>query len=167
MALDFAGREILLAAPVNRNLSMIDGFDTAAGETKDYLYLCIEYDERTVSPSLNITGTSSLEGEGEADRIKESCHLYLTEEEPNRYELEPESMYRQEALLYEQDQIFVRQMIPAAAASGEEFGFPGVYGRADRAFCRCGAGIPDGGKGTDSGVPPEGAPHLFLPCHGP
>ena len=82
MALDFAGREILLAAPVNRNLSMIDGFDTAAGETKDYLYLCIEYDERTVSPSLNITGTSSLEGEGEADRIKESCHLYLTEEEP-------------------------------------------------------------------------------------
>ena len=121
MALDFAGREILLAAPVNRNLSMIDGFDTAAGETKDYLYLGIEYDERTVSPSLNITGTSSLEGEGEADRIKESCHLYLTEEEPNRYELEPESMYRQEALLYEQDQIFVRQMIPAAAASGEEF----------------------------------------------
>ena len=120
MALDFAGREILLAAPVNRNLSMIDGFDSAANEKKDYLYLCIEYDEKEASPSLSVAKTPSLEG-GEADRIRESCHLYLTDEEPDRYELSPESLYRQQVLLFEHDQIFVRQMLPSAVSAGEEF----------------------------------------------
>lgn len=121
MALDFSGREILVHTPVNRNLSMIDGFDSAENKKKDYLYLCIEYDEKAASPSLNVTEDPALGGGGEADRIREAYHLYLTDEEPNRYEQTPESLYRQQVLLCEYDQIFVRQSLPSAVPSGQGF----------------------------------------------
>lgn len=121
MALDFSGREILVHTPVNRNLSMIDGFDSTENRKKDYLYLCIEYDEKTASPSLNVTAEPSFGDEKEADRIRETYHLYLTDEEPDRYEQTPESLYCQQALLGEYDQIFVRQSVPAAVPSGQEF----------------------------------------------
>lgn len=121
MALDFAGREILLDVPVNRNLSMIDGFDSVANDKKDYLYLCIEYDEKTASPSFSVADLSSAQGGGETDRIQESYRLYLTDEEPERFELTPESLYRHKVLLFEHDGIFVRQIIPSAVSSGEEF----------------------------------------------
>lgn len=119
LALDHVGREILIHTPVNRNLSMIDGFDSQGGQKKDYLYLCIGYDEKMGAPSYNVTRPSG--SEGEADRIKESYHLYLTEEEPDRYALTPSSLYRQQVLLYAQDQIFVRQMFPAAVCGGQVF----------------------------------------------
>ena len=121
-ALDFAGREILVNTPVNRNLSVIDGFDVASSRGKDYVYLCIEYDERQTGESFNVTRPPILEGEqGEADRISESYHLYLTDEEPDCYSQRPESLYRQEQILLESEQLRVIQKVPAAVGAGEEF----------------------------------------------
>lgn len=121
-ALDFAGREILVNMPVNRNLALIDGFDGASSGEKDYVYLCIEYDESQAGESFNVTRPPVLEGEqGDADRVRESYHLYLTDEEPDCYSQRPESLYRQEHVLLEWNQLQVIQKVPAAAAAGEDF----------------------------------------------
>lgn len=121
-ALDYAGREILVNTPVNRNLSLIDGFEGASNGEKDYVYLCIEYDENQAGESFNITKPPVLEGErGDFDRIRESYHLYLTEEEPGGCSECPESLYRQEQVLLEWEQIRIVQRIPSAVRAGEPF----------------------------------------------
>lgn len=121
VALDYCGRELVVETPLNRNLSMIDGFESAESEKKGYLYLCMEYDERAAAPAPDLTGLHAFENGSTADRVQEGYHLYLTGEEPELSALAPEALYEERRLLCAHDGLFVRQILPKAAESGQDF----------------------------------------------
>lgn len=81
VALDGAGREIVADSPFVVRLEQLDGFSALAEKgSRDFVYLCIAYDETPIMPSHSITSHSSLEEEGvEYDKYREGYHLYLTE----------------------------------------------------------------------------------------
>lgn len=122
-ALDFSGREVIVDTPVLTKLSVLDGFEAAAGEgRKEYVYLCLEYDETGISPSLNVTaGGFSPEDRMDYDRVKEGYRLYLCSEEPDVFYQRPEALYEREEYLFAGDGIFIKQVMPAYIESGGEF----------------------------------------------
>lgn len=88
LALDYAGREIVVDMPAIWKLSSLDGYQEAAGEEgSESLYVCIEYDEKQVEPVHNITNRQvhTVE-EPEYNKIREGYHLYVTDDEPHEEE---------------------------------------------------------------------------------
>ncbi|MDE6421414.1 MAG: hypothetical protein K2K87_12965, partial [Lachnospiraceae bacterium] len=85
MALDFAGREIIVDEPVTRRLSELEGVSSYAegAESGSYVYLCIEYEEYEKNPVYSVAGSGAGEHE-QYNRIAEGYHIYLTEQEPEQ-----------------------------------------------------------------------------------
>lgn len=127
MALDFAGREIIVDEPVTRRLTEIEGFfeDAGGGETGSYLYLCIEYAEYDRSPAYSVAGNAG--GEGHADgqmqynRVAEGYRIYLTGQEPERGNSGSLAYYEEWKTLYWGNGIRISQVFPRYAESGSEF----------------------------------------------
>ena len=123
LALDFAGREIVVDAPVTRKLSMIEGFDAYTEEDEDssYLYLCIEYAERDKDPVYNVTGSASREAE--YNKVAEGYHLYVTNREPEGGSVSGRSYMEEQKVIYWGNGIRISQVFPRFAESGKEFPF--------------------------------------------
>lgn len=111
MALDYFGREIVVASPVTQKLSMIDGFSN-----NDYVknvYLCIAYDEKDKEPVYSVASSSTRpEEEGEHNRIQESYHLFIREEAPDPSKFGFSSLTEDVSLLYSDEQLRIWQRCP-------------------------------------------------------
>ncbi|SFS06862.1 hypothetical protein [Anaeromicropila populeti] len=123
-ALDSLGREIVIEAPVIRNLSSVDGFKTIEGAESGYTYLCVEYDEVEQDKVYNIAGNIGLAQGTDAvayNKVRESYHLYLTNLEPQRECLSQEELYLEYTTVYFQSGIHIKQVVPKYIQAGEKF----------------------------------------------
>lgn len=121
MALDSMGREIIVDIPVIKSLNLIDGFsDYMEGEKKDYVYLCIDYDEKEEGAVHNIAADKVLGSDGETyGKIRETYHLSLTDAEPEYSILDKSSLYEQCSTVYFSDGISVKQFVSRYATAGQ------------------------------------------------
>lgn len=121
VAIDFAGREILVDAPGVHKLSSIDGFQKMSEENNaDYVYLCVEYNEKS---NIQMRGSSSTLDYStlQTDKNSEGYRLYLTDQEPKYIELESEDLLIKSATIFENANIIIQQFFYKAVVSGENF----------------------------------------------
>lgn len=122
MALDFAGREIIVEKPVLRRLPDIEGFSDCQEENgnNSYQYLCIEYSESEKDPVYGVAGGSSLGEEVCHNKIAEGYHIYLTSQEPEQSS-GADACYEEAKTVYWGNGVRIRQIFPRYVKSGEEF----------------------------------------------
>ena len=118
LALDFSGREVVIDVPAVKKLSMIEGFDTflKKGNDKQYLYLCLDYDETQKEPVHNVTGSSSVE----YNRYQEGYRLSITDREPTAANLSNAELYENTKTVYAGNGIQISQTVPRYIQSGKE-----------------------------------------------
>ena len=120
LALDFAGREIVVDAPVIRKLDMIDGYDESAGED-GYLYLCIEYAEEDTEPVHSIAGSTARgTGEVEYNKVSEGYRIFFTAQEPEHEGFTTANHYRDTKTVYWGNGIRIKQCLNRFLAAGGE-----------------------------------------------
>lgn len=124
IALDHAGREIIVPEPMIVKINELDGYDGFIRENADYTraYLCIEYNETRTQPIHSIA-RSALDDENngpEYNRITEGFSLYITDKTPdgNPCETEDRALVRKTVI---SDEIDVSVVFPRAVRAGEEF----------------------------------------------
>lgn len=124
IALDYAGREIIVPEPMLVKINELDGYDSFVRENADYTraYLCIEYNETRTQPIHSIA-RSALDDENngpEYNRITEGFSLYITDKTPegNPWETEDRALVRKTVI---SDVIDVTIVFPRAVRAGEEF----------------------------------------------
>ncbi len=111
LALDFAGREIVVDAPVIRKLDMIDGYGDNAGED-GYLYLCIEYAEGETEPVHSITGAGARgTGEVEYNKYAEGYRIFFTAQEPEHEGFTTANYYQDTKTVYWGNGIRIKQSL--------------------------------------------------------
>lgn len=120
MALDYAGREIIVSAPVTQKLSMIDGFNS-----NDYaknIYLCIAYDERGKEPVYSVASSATRPDEvGEHNRIQEGYRLFIREDAPDPASFGFSRLFESVSLLYNDEQLRIWQKCPRYVNADETF----------------------------------------------
>ena len=80
-AIDFAGREIIIDAPITRKLHDIEGYNDVQDENT--VYLCLAYDEKDTEPIHGITSQSDGNVKNvQYNKYTESYRLYLKAEKP-------------------------------------------------------------------------------------
>lgn len=124
LALDFAGREIMIEQPVIKKLSTIDGFEdyTEEDEENSYLYLCVEYDESEKEPVHSIVGAKAgNEHKSEYNKYAEGYHLYLTNQEPENEELSEIGLYEESKTIYWDNGIRIKHTVPKYVRGNDEF----------------------------------------------
>ncbi|MGE5381380.1 MAG: hypothetical protein ACM3NT_09995 [Methylocystaceae bacterium] len=120
MALDYFGREIVVASPVTQKLSMIDGF--VSNDYAKNIYLCIAYDEKGKEPVYSVAGSSTRPEEvGEYNRIQESYHLFIREEAPDPATFGFSRLREDTSLLYSDEQLRIWQKCPRYVNPGDIF----------------------------------------------
>ena len=121
LAYDFSGRELVVDTPVTRRLSTLDGFDSIMERSaKNYVYLCIEYDEQEISPAHNVAGDTP-EQKQEYDKYREGYRLYLTDQEPDSVLAAAGAVYEQTRVLYRDASLLLTQTIPLYIQEGTDF----------------------------------------------
>lgn len=124
IALDHAGREIIVPEPMIVKINELDGYDVFIRENADYTraYLCIEYNETRTQPIHSIAqSTLDDENDGpEYNRITEGFSLYITAKTPedNPCESEDRALVRKTVI---SDVIDVSVVFPKTVRAGEEF----------------------------------------------
>lgn len=123
LALDFAGREIIVDEPVTGRLAEIEGFSEYEenAEKGSYLYLCIEYAEFEKHPVYSVVGGGSAGEQLQYSRITEGYHIYLTSREPEKGNSGSFAYYEEWKTLYWGNGIRISQVFPRCARSGSEF----------------------------------------------
>lgn len=123
LALDGAGREIVAERPAVVRLEQIDGFSRLSEDkNRDFVYLCIEYDEKETMPSHSIaSGVESTDGGTEYDKCREGYRLYLTDHPLEDASDTLDAMFHKRTVLYEDEGIRITQQCPRFVKSGEEF----------------------------------------------
>jgi hypothetical protein len=118
LALDFAGREIVVDAPVIRKLDMIEGYDDTAGEN-GYLYLCVEYAEKETEPVHSIAGAGAHDtGEVENNKYAEGYRLFFTAQEPESEGFSVENYYQDTKTVYWGNGIRIKQSLRRFITAG-------------------------------------------------
>lgn len=124
IALDRAGREIIVPEPLLVRINELDGYDGFIRENSDYAraYLCIEYSETRTQPIHSIA-RSALDDENdgpEYNRITEGFSLYITAQAPeeNPCDAEERALIRKTVI---SDVIGVSVVFPKTVRAGEEF----------------------------------------------
>jgi len=119
-ALDSFGREIVIDTPVIKKLSLLPGFDSCTDMHDNYVYLCVEYDEKDTNPVHNIAGGAGAAGTDQAEysRTREGYRLYLVNQEPEDRNLSYRSLCEETVVLYTDQDISVRQVFPRFVQSG-------------------------------------------------
>lgn len=118
MALDYLGREIVVADPCVKRISAIRGFDQIQ-ESGD-VYLGIAYKEEPCEGTFSVAGS----GEGvsqEFNRVQEGYELFLTTREPNRAQLGVESVLYDLCSLYDADGIRITLQVPRYVNTDDRF----------------------------------------------
>lgn len=121
LALDFAGREIVVASPVSKRLSAIEGFSSVAEEKEErqQVYLCIAYDEKMIEPVHNITRTEEEKGE-EYNKYAETYRLFLSSEEPEHEGFQTAYLHESCQTIYQGEGVRIRQFVPRYIKCGGE-----------------------------------------------
>ncbi len=120
IALDFSGREIVVASPVTKRLSAIEGYSGyEEGEERREMYLCIAYAEESVEPVHNITRVNEEQGE-EHNKYAEGYRLFITGEEPEQEGLQSALLYEDSQTVFQGDGIRIRQAVPKYIQRGSE-----------------------------------------------
>lgn len=134
LALDFSGREIVVAKPVTKKLSSIEGFSKYAresGERRD-LYLCIAYDEQPEEPVHNIARVDN-EQEEEFNKYAEGYRLFVTAEEPEKEGMRLTDLYEDTKTVYQGSGIRIRQTVPKYIQSDQVAEFTVIVEKMEQA----------------------------------
>lgn len=117
LALDFAGREIVLDEPAIRKIAELEGY----GEDQDvgFYYLCLEYQEEAAELMHNVAGTAGKNG-SEYNKYKEGYRLFVTQEEPEREIFNPEQLYEERREVYCGQDIRICQVMPRFIEAGKD-----------------------------------------------
>lgn len=120
LALDFAGREIVVEKPVIVRLADLDGYNDDAPEKEERCkYLCIEYAEQEKDPVYGIAGAG---GEVCYNKTAEGYRMYLTYLEPEQGG-GADAYYEEAKTVYWGNGLRIRQVFPRYVKSGNEFQF--------------------------------------------
>ncbi|MGE5372260.1 MAG: hypothetical protein ACM3QZ_09755 [Solirubrobacterales bacterium] len=118
VALDYAGREIVVPSPITTKLSMLEGFSN--NEYAKNVYLLIAYDEKEKEPVYSVTGSSArAEERSEYNRVQESYKLLVSEEPPDPSLIGLSALTDDIRLLYQDDQIKIWQKTPRFISRGQ------------------------------------------------
>ncbi|WP_219837875.1 hypothetical protein [Paenibacillus sp. R14(2021)] len=111
VALDYAGREIVIPSPTTLKLSMIDGFTN--NEYKKNVYLYVAYDEKGKEP-VHAIANSAVRSEdvSEYNRVLESYRLFIKEEAPDPASFEHVQLTESIAPIYQDGQVRIYQRMP-------------------------------------------------------
>lgn len=121
LALDFAGREIVIDSPVIKKLSMIEGYETLEEDDR-YAYLCIEYGEKEKENVHSIAASGSAdENHVEYNKYAEGYRMFLTTQEPETEELSTASYFQETVTVYWGNGIRIKQVVPRYVTGGESF----------------------------------------------
>lgn len=124
VALDNAGREIIVPEPMIVKINELNGYEEFIRENTDHTraYLCIEYNETRTQPIHSIAaGVLEDENNGpEYNRITEGFSLYITAKAPegNPSAAEERALVRKTVI---SDVIDVFVVFPKIVRAGEEF----------------------------------------------
>ena len=116
MALDYMGREIVVSAPVIRNIRMVDGYENL--RQSEQAYLCLRYAQSPKEPVNNI-GAADPESE-QFNKTEETYSLYLSTEEPNFSEIYGSAGLNDVKTVYSEKSLKIIRIIPKLAMSGDE-----------------------------------------------
>ncbi|MCC8030063.1 MAG: hypothetical protein LIO75_09795 [Lachnospiraceae bacterium] len=121
LALDFAGREIMVDEPVIRRISQFEGYDDGpeAGEAGAYYYLCLEYREEAAELMHNVAGPQE-QNIGEYNKYRESYRLFVTQQEPEQEIFAPDQLYRERRVVYSGEGVCISQVLLRYLESGAE-----------------------------------------------
>lgn len=112
LALDFAGREIVVDEPVIRRVAELEGYDSGDGKRDTgFYYLCLEYREEAAELMHNVAGTTG-NSSGEYNKYKEGYRLFLTQTEPEREVFSPRQLYEESCTVYSGQGIRITQVLP-------------------------------------------------------
>lgn len=122
VALDFAGREIVVEHPVLKKLSTIDGFTDykEEDEANHSLYLYIEYQEIEKEPVYSIAARGEGASREEFNKYQEGYHLYLSAKEPDADWIGG-NLYQETQTVYQENGIRIQQIVPRYIESNREF----------------------------------------------
>ncbi len=110
LAIDNTGREIVVAAPVTKKLSMINGYHSALNSgSSAYVYLCIEYNEDEKGQGYDL---SSGKGGSTPDKIKEGYGIYLTSAEPESDPDPVNSLFEHSTTVFSDENMRIRHIMP-------------------------------------------------------
>lgn len=117
LALDFAGREIVVDEPAVRKITELEGYGSE--QDADYYFLCLEYREEAAELMHNVTGNAG-KNNSEYNKYKESYRLFLTREEPEREMFSPSRLYEERKTVYQGQGIRICQILPKFLEMGKE-----------------------------------------------
>ena len=122
LALDGAGREIVAERPAVVRLEQLDGFSRLSEEkNRDFVYLCIEYDEKETMPSHSIaSGPETRDGGTEFDKCREGYRLYLTDRPLEDTSDTLDAMFHKRTILYEDEHILLVDKRPGLVVHPDE-----------------------------------------------
>lgn len=120
LALDYAGREIVIEKPVLKKLGMIDGFDDYRedDEVNNSLYLYIEYQEKAQEAVHSIAASHG--NNEEFNKYQEGYHLYLSSLKPDDKQT-INGIFEESTVLYENHGIRITQTVPRYLPPDKEF----------------------------------------------
>ncbi|MCI8991420.1 MAG: hypothetical protein HFG80_01640 [Eubacterium sp.] len=121
LALDFAGREIVVDEPVVKRIADIEGYDTEQTPESDrgFYYLCLDYKEQPCERMHNVADTGQC-GEGEYNKYKEGYRLYITQNEPEREVCSAGKLYEKRIEVYYENGIRISQTLPKYLETGSD-----------------------------------------------
>ncbi len=114
VAIDGAGREIIIDSSVVKKLSAIDGFDDLTGGTAT---LRVRYKEQNIH-SVYSVGHSDSDQEYEYNRISEGYELFLTDKEEDLFSYDDESEFLVRETLFKSQNYIGEIFIPARVCRG-------------------------------------------------
>lgn len=121
LALDFAGREIVVDEPIVKRIVDLEGYDTQQMPEQDsgFYYLCLEYHEDAYELVHNVAGTAE-NSNGEYNKYKEGYHLFVTQTEPERAVFSPIQLYEKSVVIYSGHGVKVSQVLPRYLEMGTD-----------------------------------------------
>lgn len=117
LALDFAGREIVLDEPAVRKISELEGYGD--GQEEGFYYLCLEYQEEAAELMHNVTGMAGRNS-SEFNKYKEGYRLFVTQEEPEREIFSPSRLYEEPQTVWKGQGVTIRQILPRFLEMGKD-----------------------------------------------
>ncbi|NPV90553.1 MAG: hypothetical protein HPY50_07270 [Firmicutes bacterium] len=120
VAIDYAGREIVVATPVTQKLSMFDGFTNNEYAKDVYLYLY--YEELGKEPVHSVASSATRPEEvSEYNRTMENYRLYVAEEPPDPTRHGVSSLKESRVLIYQDGKLRIWQTTPRFVNPGGTF----------------------------------------------
>ncbi len=114
VAVDNAGNEIAVEAPIVRKLSAIEGFE---GLETERAVLCLEYEEKDVNSIYTVSGSGDKENY-ECNRVREGWKLFIADSTAIERDKLPATEFFASSVLYSDPDYSVVCTMPAKSACG-------------------------------------------------